>query len=420
MPFAKKASGGAITPAKKIDDMALLQLLNYGGKNVKELAEMLGVGKDTMSKKLKRWKARGIAKISPGETLMKRRKNCNKDKIFILTKLGKHLTEASLHFFSTSLKGVDALPPSENQKQPLADPHSPPPSIPTASSTSTSIPSSSSPRRIPQSRIDEFAPRITDSPPPPNEIHGLCYRIPVEELGIYPPHLKEKSMKNWNKIYGSFMGTYIEFTTKSIFIWLNGVDETTDKVIEKCEEMARKVWIVLKHNYGWGIRPVIHRYNHTTGQLYNDIPVGELEPYTPNKLPKFAVLNAPEYSKEPSPQLGKDGEIDNTPNINTMHAPKSTIDVITENHLFFSKHRNEFANPADYTESLKQFVISMTAGIVDEAAFKAKVAVAHDLAAAVSSESPPDGETAGSGSSTGRDGNHPNRKQNGKPGVEVA
>jgi len=383
-------------PAKKIDDIALLQLLNFGGKNVKELAEILGVKKNAMSQKLKRWKARGIVKISPAETLMKRREKCTPDKVFILTKRGRRLYEESLHFCSGSLRGGDALPPSNEESLHALTPR---------------------PRRLPQSLIDDFAPQITDRPPPPSEVHGLCYQIPIEgEPGIYPPHLKEKRMQNWSKIYGNFMGAYIEFTTKNIFIWLNGVDETTDKVKEKCEERVKKIWVALKHNYGWEIKPIIHRYNHTTGQRYNDIPVDELQPYKPNTLPKYAVLNAPEYSNAPSPQLGKYGEIDDTPNIYTFHAPKPTIDMITENHRIFAKYRDKFLNPADYIESLKQIIAAMSDDIVGEAALKAKMEFARDMAQLLTAKA----ATGSPGSvAAPHDSAHPPRGNKPEPGPEV-
>ena len=336
-------------PAKKIDDFRLLELLKSGGKTVSELAQLLGVTRQAVTQKIKRWKRYGIVDISPAETLDLRRLKLGNFKVYKLTKLGQALYEESSHFRSDSLRGGDAHPSSHERN---------------LHAVATALKRQ---RRPAQLNLGDFAPEVKNRPVPKAEVHGLCYRIPiVGEPGIYPPHLKEKRMQNWTKYHGHFMGAYIYFTPSNVFFFLGGIDDTREDVHRQAEERARKIWVALKHQYGWELANVIERYNHTTGENYEPIEPEEA-PYDPDRLPKYGVVGLPEVKDIPAPQLGKKGYVDGTPWAGTLHTGPKHVDKIIENHRFINEHLNELVFRHDLeaiTEGISRKVIHVIAEAV--------------------------------------------------------
>jgi len=171
------------------------------------------------------------------------------------------------------------------------------------------------------------------------------------------------------------MGAYIYFTPSNIFFFLRGRGSNTDEAEQSAEEKAKKIWAALRHQYGWEIDNTIERYNHTTGQKYEPIKVDDFpkEPYDPHKLPKYSALFIKEAEKTESPQLGKYGEVDNTPVKNTIHSDKLTVDAIIERARFFAKHKDEIV----YLQDLQRFAEQFASAVKAEVAGDIMQAIMH-------------------------------------------
>ena len=251
-------------PKKKIDDIGFLECIDKGLIS-KEIARVLTITPSAVSQKIKRLREKKIIEISPFDTFDKRILKLGNYKVYRLTERGKLI-----------LRGGDAHPLINllnfDKKRP---------------------------RKITITKIDDFSIHVKHDSVV--EGHGICYMIRIiGNHGILPPHLRHHRMQNWVKHHGKFMGGYICFTTKNIFVFLGAKGKDSEEVDRKVEEQLEGIWDCLHFELGWDIDREIIPFNHTTGA-------------------KYSALWVHRYDELDSPQEGIFARVDDTPIGNTIH-----------------------------------------------------------------------------------------------------
>ncbi|HEC76827.1 MAG TPA: ArsR family transcriptional regulator [Thermoplasmatales archaeon] len=186
---------------RKISDLQLLELVDEA-KTATEMAKILGVTRQAVSKRLKKLENNNLIDLSQTETKDRQLMHCSNEKIYKLTQRGKYYIE------KLRLSGRGCI---EDINQNIDN-------------------------RLGQPIVEKHAYKV---------------KIKIIKKGIFPENAqKNYKMKNWSLYYGIYLGCRYEITTKHIFLWIRARGKNTKEVNKKIKEKIQFI-IQLFNHYGW-------------------------------------------------------------------------------------------------------------------------------------------------------------------------
>lgn len=189
----------------KVTDQELMEWLQKK-KTATEIANIRGMSKQAVSKRIKKLRIKSLIEIDRRTTLHTRRLKCGNHKYYKLTDLGyTHL-------------------------QKLKNPHS-----------------------SSRGALDD-ASALVDIRFPQLEKHAYRVKIKIVERGIKPPGHKENSkLNNWTLIYGKYAGCRYEITPRNIFITARTRGRTREQLKKRLEDKIDEVVQLFLH-LGWSLK----------------------------------------------------------------------------------------------------------------------------------------------------------------------